>query len=399
MNKVQLPFGMQDYLPDDCYNKQLAEEGMSRVFGSYGYKRVATPTLEYYDLFTADGTASGNKLFKLTDTDGSLLALRADPTIQICRMYVTSMSGVQRMYYALDAFEYLRDANSSRDREFAQIGAELLGSTGVDGEVELLTMAADALLAAGLRDFNIEIGHVGYFEGLAEQCGLSADKIISLKNLINKKDMIGVELFFRDSGIGEKDKESILSLPSLFGDASVLDKAAALCANAKSLAVVERLNTLLGKLSKAGLGKYFSVDLGIVSCNNYYTGIVFKGICEGVGASLLDGGRYDGLCDRMGKPTEAVGFCVGVKRLLAALKKAGKWEKAPKADVAYAVIDCDESIVRRVIAGLRKKERVVRVFGDEKELISYCQSRGISRAVLFDGDAVELSISQKGGRA
>ena len=398
MYKVQLPFGMQDYLPDECYNKQLAEDGISRVFGSYGYKRVTTPTLEYYHMFTSD-ESSGNKLFKLTDTDGSLLALRADPTVQVCRMYVTSMSGVQRMYYALDSFEYLRDANTSRDREFAQIGAELLGDSGVDGEAELLEMAVDALLAAGLKSFKIEIGHVGYFEGLAEQIGLAPDGIAALKNLINKKDMIGVELFFRDSGIGDKDKESILSLPSLFGDASVLDKTAVLCSNKKSLDAVARLKILLEKLAKAGLGKYFSVDLGIVSSSNYYTGIVFKGICEGVGASLLDGGRYDNLCDSMGKPAGAVGFCVGVKRLLSALKQAGKWEKAPKADVAYAVIDCDERIVRRVVADLRKKERVVRVFGDEKALIEYCNLRGITRAVLFDGDAVELSLAKKGGRA
>lgn len=398
MNKVQLPFGMQDYLPDECYNKQLAEEAMSGVFSSYGYKRVSTPTLEYYDMYTADGALSGNKLFKLTDTDGNLLALRADPTIQICRMYVTNMKGVQRMYYVLDSFEYLRDSNSARDREFAQMGAELLGDSGVDGEVELLEMAADALMASGLKDFNIEIGHVGYFEGLAEQFGLSGEEISALKILINKKDMIGVELFFRDSGISDRDRESMLSLPSLFGDVSVLKKAAALCSNKKSLDAIDRLGKILKKLEKAGLGKYFSVDLGIVSCNNYYTGIVFKGICEGVGASLLDGGRYDGLCDRMGKPAEAVGFCVGVKRLLSAMKKTDLWKKAPKADVAYAVIDCDESIVRRVVANLRKKERVVRVFGDEKALIEYCNARGITRAVLFDGDAVELSLSKKGGR-
>lgn len=70
MNKVQLPFGMKDYLPDECYNKQCAESEMGNVFSSYGYKRVAMPALEYCDLFTADGSIPVNKLFKLTDTDG-----------------------------------------------------------------------------------------------------------------------------------------------------------------------------------------------------------------------------------------------------------------------------------------------------------------------------------------
>lgn len=398
MNKVQLPFGMQDYLPEECYNKEKSENKMSEVFSSYGYKRVSMPTLEYYDLFTADGAMQGNKLFKLTDTDGSLLALRADATIQVCRMYVTSMSGVQRMFYSLDSFEYLSDVNSARDREFAQMGVELLGNSGIDGEVELLAMAVDALTSAGLKKFTIELGHVGYFEGLAEEFGLSSENVGKLKALINKKDMLGVELFFNELGISEKHKESILSLPLLFGTPSILDKADALCHNEKSHAAIARLKMLTDKLDKMGIGKYFSIDLGLVSSNNYYTGVVFKGICEGVGASILDGGRYDGLCDRMGKPTEAVGFAVGVKRLLTALKQAGVWEKAPKADVAFAIIDCDESLVRSTVSKLRKKNRVVQVFGNENDLIAYCNERGISRAILFDGDAVELTLSAKGGK-
>ncbi len=398
MTKVQLPFGMQDYLPEECYNKELSEKRMTEIFTSYGYKRVATPSLEYCDLFTADGAMAGNKLFKLTDTDGELLALRADPTIQVCRMYVTNMSGVQRMYYALDSFEYVSDSNSARDREFAQVGAELLGASGIDGEVELLCMAVDALNAAGLDKFVIELGHVGYFEGLAEEFGLSADSVAKLKALINKKDMLGVEMLFSELGVCEKNKESILSLPLLFGGSEVLDKAAALCNNDKSRAAISRLKTLTDKLDSMGLGKYFSIDLGLVSGNNYYTGLIFKGICEGVGASILDGGRYDGLCDRMGKSAEAVGFGIGVKRLLTALKQAGVWEKAPKADIAFAVIDRNEAAVRSAIAKLRKKNRVVRVFGDENDLVAYCKERGITRAILFDGGPIELNFASKGDK-
>ena len=130
---------------------------------------------EYADLFTSGSMMSEKRLFKLTDTDGSLLAMRADVTMQICRMYVTSMTGIQRMYYALDSYEYLDDSNSARDREFAQTGVELLGDTGAEGELEVLAMAADALSASGLKNFTVELGHVGYFDGLAEDLGLSED--------------------------------------------------------------------------------------------------------------------------------------------------------------------------------------------------------------------------------
>ena len=398
MNKVQLPFGMQDYLPDDCYNKTKAEKAVCDTFASYGYKRVSTPTLEYADLFTADGAMNAKRLFKLTDSDGSLLALRADVTVQICRMYVTSMSGVQRMYYALDSYEYLSDSNSSRDREFAQTGVELLGDDSAEGELEILTMAADALKASGLKNFTVEIGHVGYFDGLAEQLGLTKEQTQELKTLINKKDMLGTELFFRDNGISDEGKESILSLPSLFGGAAVLSKARKLCSNAKSTRAIERLEYLLGKLDKAGLGKYFSIDLGMVSVNDYYTGLVIKGLSDCVGASILDGGRYDKLCDRMGKHTNAIGFAIGSKRLMHALKTQGEYEKAPKADIAFCVANCDDKLVRDTVSKLRKKNIVVQIFGGVEELTEYCNEKGIRRAILFDGDAIELTFSSKGDK-
>lgn len=113
---------------------------------------------------------------------------------------------------------------------------------------------------------------------------------------------------------------------------------------------------------------------------------------------MLDGGRYDKLCDRMGRHTEAVGFAVGVKRLLTALKNRGVWDRAPKADIAYMVGDCDPALVRRTLVRLRKKNRVVRIFGGESELLEYCKRRGIRSAVIFDADtATEISLSGKGG--
>ena len=398
MSKVQLPFGMQDYLPDDCYNKTTAENAICGIFSSYGYKQVSTPALEYSDLFTSGSMMSEKRLFKLTDTDGSLLAMRADVTMQICRMYVTSMTGVQRMYYALDSYEFLDDSNSARDREFAQTGVELMGDTGEEGELEVLEMAADALLASGLKNFTVELGHVGYFDGLAEDLGISESAAAKLKRLINKKDMLGAELFFRDSGLSNASRESILSLTSLFGGREILDKAEKLCSGKKSAAALEKLGRLLGKLENMGLGRYFSIDLGMVSANNYYTGIVMKGLCEDIGVSILDGGRYDQLCARWGSPTRAIGFAIGTRRLLAALRAQGKREKAPKADIAFAVTDCDEMTVRSVIGKLRKKNTVVRIFGGEDELIAYCRAKGINRALLFDGAPIELTISGKGGK-
>ena len=86
------------------------------------------------------------------------------------------------------------------------------------------------------------------------------------------------------------------------------------------------------------------------------------------------------------------------KRLMHALKTQGEYEKAPKADIAFCVANCDDKLVRDTVSKLRKKNIVVQIFGGVEELTEYCNEKGIRRAILFDGDAIELTFSSKGDK-
>ena len=141
MKKFQLPYGVQDYLPQECYNKELVEKKLSEVFYKSGYERVETSALEYFDLFDGILPPSAiNKMFKMTDSDGSLLVLRPDTTLQICRMAAGNLDTgeINRLYYCENSFEFLTDNSTARTREFAQVGVELLGNTGIDGDIEII---------------------------------------------------------------------------------------------------------------------------------------------------------------------------------------------------------------------------------------------------------------------
>lgn len=389
MKKFQLPYGVQDYLPEECYNKELVEKKLTQVFYSSGYEKVETSALEYFDLFDGILPPSAiNKMFKMTDSDGSLLVLRPDTTLQICRMAAGELKtgGIKRLYYSENSFEFLPDNSTARTREFAQVGVELLGKTGVGGDVEIILTAIEALKAAGLKDFLIDIGNLEYFNGLAEECGLGATDAKQITGYIDNKDILGLEIFLASKGTEAKFRDALLSLPTLFGKENVLARAKKLCSNKRSQKAISDLEKVLSAVGECGLGEYVSVDLGML-CGNYYSGLVVRGIAKDLGVSILDGGRYDGLCGKFGAPSEAVGFAIGTKRLLKALENQGALVKKAPCDAAYIQLKdfCKEeySYVRSLKADGKRIEK--KFFASETELLSYCKQNSVPLAVVFDG--------------
>lgn len=393
MKRFQLPFGVQDYLPNECYNKTRIEAGLAKLFSLNGYDRVETPTLEYYDLFRdAVDPDSINKMFKMTDIDGSLLVLRPDTTVQICRMAATrlDLSHVNRLFYIENSFEYLPNTSTSRTREFSQAGVELLGKTGIEGDLEIVRLAIEGMLAAGLDDFLIEIGQVQFFKGLMKEYGLSREDAKALGGLINNKDMLGVELFLQKKNLQQDFISKFLMLPTLFGDISVLDKAEKLCQNPLCLEACDNLRKLVGKLTELKLDRYISIDLGMVQGVNYYSGVVIRGVSKNLGVSLLDGGRYDTLSESFHQQCDAVGFAIGIKRLLIALENRDKLVAAPPAHCAYIADGADAVFENEWASELRKSgKRVVKCFFETAaELKNYCKKTRIPRACAIKKSTV-----------
>lgn len=334
---AKLPFGVSDTLVDETYEKNKIETKLSSVFGSYGYNEVVPATLEYYDSFLpALGKDGMKNTFKLQDKDGELLVLRPDPTVQILRLASRMSGDVKRVRYHLNSFEYLTDTNSSRTREFSQTGVELMGRTGIDGDVEIIEMSVNALRACGLKSFVLEIGHVGFFEGLLTECVLNDEKTHTLRKLIASKDSLGTELFLQENLIEDKFIEKFSRLPLLFGGEEVLDLALEVCDNAACRTAIDELRRILKAVRSLGLSDNVSIDLGLLSLHDYYSGIVLRAGTNG--KTILDGGRYDRLSELYGVP-QAVGFSIGTARLAGVLNEK---DIAPPYDIAYICDDYED---------------------------------------------------------
>ena len=199
MKKFNLPFGVEDYLPKDCYTKQVLEQKITDIFFNAGFDKIETGEIEYFDLY--DGVLSRdslNKTFKFTDTDGQLLVLRPDTTMQVLRLASNKLdSDISKLYYIQKSFEFLPTgtSHSARSREFSQIGIEILGNSGIAGDIEAVVLAINALKAAGLKDFIIELGHVDFLNGILGELNLSKNDLDELRDIVNSKDALGLEIF------------------------------------------------------------------------------------------------------------------------------------------------------------------------------------------------------------
>ncbi len=206
-------------------------------------------------------------------------------------------------------------------KETTQIGGELIGDDSADADAEAVALVVQMLLASGLKEFQISLGHVGFFRALAAEGGFDEQTVEELTELITNKNTFGVEKRLQSCGTQEGLCCAIRELTGLFGSTEALDRAASLTDNSEALAAVERLRDIYETLKVYGVEPYVSFDLGMLSSYTYYTGIIFQGYTFGTGDAVIKGGRYDGLLAHFGKDAPAVGFVAVVDQLLSALSR------------------------------------------------------------------------------
>ena len=311
--KLTTPEGTRDLLFEDCLLRRKAESTVRTVLEKRGYSEVITPTLEYYDVFHSESyQIPQEKMYKLTDLKGRLLALKPDLTIPIARLAATRLKQHTppiRLYYDQTVFQ-AAPALSGRSDEVPQIGIELLGVNGLKADLEVLFTAVEALRSLDVP-FRLEIGHIGFFNTLIEMLSVEKEEKEEIRSLIENKNYPAL-----NDRLGKLENqnvaEALKKLPALFGGEEVLSRAETLFSDYGLKPVTDYLRKLYAALGDFGLKEQLSFDLGIVNRNDYYTGIVFQGYIEGVGAAVLFGGRYDTLLKEYGRDLPAVGFGIDV---------------------------------------------------------------------------------------
>lgn len=322
---LHTPEGVRDIYNSECARKLILQENLHRLLKKYGYHAIETPTFEFFDIFSREiGTTPSKDLYKFFDREGNTLVLRPDITPSIARCaakYYGDEEFPVRLCYMGNTF-INNSSYQGRLKETTQLGAELIGDNSVSADAEILALVVNALKTAGLKEFQIGVGHADFFRGLAEAAGLEDDTKQELAELIANKNFFGVEELLDALHLPSGLKELFSMLGTVCMTGEMLQKAKELSAGFPVvLQALGRLEELISMLGYYGVEKYVSIELGMLSGYHYYTGIIFAGYTFGSGEPIVKGGRYDKLLGYFGKDAPSIGFAVVTDQLLAALSR------------------------------------------------------------------------------
>lgn len=320
---VHTPEGVRDIYGMECQRKHRIQEMIHENFSKFGYEDIETPTFEFFDVFGREiGTTPSKELYKFFDKEGNTLVLRPDftPSIGRCAAkYFMEQSVPVRLSYMGNTFTNTSNLQGKL-KEVTQMGVELIGDAGIMADAEMVHLAVSSLKAAGLKEFQVSIGEIGFFKGICEEAMLDEETELELREFISNKNYFGAEeLLLNNRNLKKEKIETFLKVTELFGSFDVLDEALEMVHNERSRRAIQRLQQMYELLQMYGDEKYVSVDLGLVSKYHYYTGIIFKGYTYGVGDAVVTGGRYDGLLSYFGKDAASIGFVINVDGVMQAL--------------------------------------------------------------------------------
>jgi histidyl-tRNA synthetase len=317
MGFIQASRGTRDILPDEVVYWQQVEAIARDLLHRAAYHELRTPIFEQTDLFERGiGEATdvvGKEMYCFLDRGDRALTLRPEGTAGAARAYIEhklhAQGGVQRLWYMGPMFRYERP-QAGRQRQFHQLGVEVLGSADPRADAEVIVLAADILRAVGLQNWILSLNSVGtpqdrlcYREALVAYLQPYAHEL----DADSKDRLTRNPLRILDS----KDEKTMAIAK---GAPSILDYL-----SESSRAHFQRVQDLLERLDIP-----FVINPCLVRGLDYYTHTAFEFQIEDLGAqsTVCGGGRYDGLISELGGPdTPAVGWAIGLERLVLMMQK------------------------------------------------------------------------------
>ena len=354
---------MNDVLPDQTPAWQYLEGTIARVIRSYGYREIRMPVLEVTELFKRSvGEATdivAKEMYTFDDRNGASLSLRPEGTascVRACEQAGLLYNQMQRLWYTGPMFRYERP-QKGRYRQFYQMGVETFGMPGPEIDAELILMTARIWQALGISDStSLQINSVGTSEIRARY---GADLVTYLNDHFDQLD---------------NDSQQRLSINPLRVLDSKSNTTQAILKNAPALsdyldeASRKHFESLCAILDQAGI--QYEINPRLVRGLDYYSKTVFEWVTDQLGAqgTICAGGRYDGLVEQLGgKATPAVGFAMGVERLILLLEEAGLPDKLSKTADLYFVAQGEAAQQK----ALKIAEKIRSEF-DNVRLISHC---------------------------
>ena len=348
---------MNDILPDESGTWRYLESVTQDIVQSYGYSEIRLPLLEYTELFRRSiGEVTDiveKEMYTFLDRNGESLTLRPEATASVVRAGISNgllHNQRQKLWTSGPMFRYEKP-QKGRYRQFHQLDVEALGFEGPDVDAELIIMCARMWQALGISKLRLEINSLGTSESRARYRESLVEYFSGVKSQLD------------EDSIRRLEQNPLRILDSKNPDMQAIVEAAPVMLDFLDEESAAHFGALKGLLDAAGVS--YEINPRLVRGLDYYSRTVFEWVTDALGSqgAVCSGGRYDGLVEKLGgRATPAVGWAMGIERLVALYEVCGG--EAPATDADAYVVAVGEGALQRAFAiaeELRDKVAGIRV--------------------------------------
>lgn len=320
------------------------------LFSKNGYSQYKMSKFEEYDLYARNKDfLICDSVITFTDTNGKLMALKPDVTLSIIKNSIDKPNTVQKVYYNENVYRIAKGTNTYK--EIMQVGLECLGDIDSYSICEVITLACESLKTIS-KDCVLDISHLGIITAVCDSFKLPTYVVKDILKCISEKNVHELSSLCKEHELSKENTEILKSLIYASGEPKkVLSGLRNTLKDVIDVDVITELEQIINALSDDIRGMV-RIDFSVVSDTNYYNAIVFKGFINGVPVSVLSGGQYDKLLQKMKRKSGAIGFAV----YLDAIERLVETKKEYDVDVIVLYDDStDLSSVTKKVSELSSK--------------------------------------------
>lgn len=408
--KIKSVKGTNDYLPEQARIRDYLQNKILEVYTENGFEHIITPVIEDAEnLDKSEGGENLNLIFKILKRGDKLtkaiengnmdelsdMGLRYDLTLPLSRYYANNRNDLiaPMKCIQIDRVYRAERPQKGRLREFIQCDIDILGTSSINAEIELICTTTKALLAIGMEEFTVKVNDRRILRAVLLYMGFEENELDSVCIIFDKMDKIGAEGV--ESELTEKGYQTeVVEKFAAFlkaGDFS-LEHIEEMIGDNEAIGNVKKIISTAERLSE---GKYnLKYDISLVRGQGYYTGTVFEVESNKFKGAIAGGGRYDNLIGKfLNEDVPAVGFSIGFERIYAILSEQGIKEEDTKKRVAV-IYDSEDIVGAYQKAEELRKEYTVTLFEKPKKLgkfLNKLEEKGYYGFYQF-GQSEEISV-------
>lgn len=398
--------GTNDYLPREARLRDYIQNKILKTYMDGGFERIMTPAVEDIEnLDKSDGGDNLNLIFKILKRGDKLqkamgandekelcdMGLRYDLTLPLSRYYANNREKLQlpAKCIQIDKVYRAERPQKGRLREFVQCDIDIIGSSSINSEIELIHTTAKALLSIGISDFTVKINDRRILKSLLLNVGFNEAGLDSVCITFDKLDKIGadgVKTELSEKGFGTA---AISKFAEIIENPLTLDNIKKMC----DASAADNVSKIINAVNELSDGKYkIAFDISLVRGQGYYTGTVFEIVSDKFRGSIAGGGRYDNLIGKFtGENIAAVGFSIGFERIFSMLTEADY--QIPDTKSKLALLYDTENIVSAVKSAEELREKYeVSIFEKPKKLSKFLDKLkdGGFYGFCFEGETSDI---------